>query len=354
MKILDRYIERTVIYTVLLVVLVLLGLELFVEFTREYADIGTGNYTFLHALVYIPMMLPLDTYQFFPMAGLLGSILGLGLLAAHSEIIVMRVSGCSVANITWAIIKAAIFLSVIMIILGEIVAPLSQKVAVSHKMAALSAGKTLATKEGYWVRDKDSFVHIDKSLGKGKVLGVTRYKFDSKNQLASVSFAKYGNYQDKIWTFFDVIKTNFNGNKAIASHIIQEKSDLILHPRLLGIKYTDSDQKFLPELFSYIKYRKQSGLDASRYEFVFWQRVVQPLATLVMIIIAVPFVFGPLRSANMGFRMLTGVILGITFYLLNQFAGSLSYVIDVPPLVVALVPTLFFAMLGGLVVVTKK
>ena len=351
MLIIHKYLTKTVISTIFLVVLLLLGLEIFIEFTREFPDVGTGDYGLLQVFAYVPMMLPLDVYQLFPMAGLLGSMMGLGILASHSELVVMRASGMSIFDITKAVLKAAALLAIVMFIVGEVFAPLLQHKANIYKTEALGSGQTLVTRHGgIWVRTGNNFVHIDKVLSRGQIEGITRYTFNDENRLQLSSFANSGQYENKKWIFYNVQQTNFQDNGTTNQNFAKQQWDMNLSPKLLGIADIDTDQKSLPELYTYIQYLKQSGLNYNNYQFTLWQRIFQPLATLVMILLAVPFVFGPLRTVTMGLRILTGIVMGFGFYILNQFVGPMSMVYQIPPFIAAILPTVVFSLLGAFMI----
>lgn len=346
MNIISKYIGKILASVIILVILVLAGLETFIEFSREFTEMGTGDYGLLQVLSFVPMILPSDIYQLFPMAGLLGSIIGLGLLAANSELIVMRANGVAIINITWSVLKVALIITFFMVIIGEVIGPQLQQLAVANKTAALSQGQTFLSRQGIWLRYKNNFIHINKMFEK-HIDTITKFSFDDQSRLQLISTAKSGDYQNDKWIFNNVKQTEFSENRTKSAKFDTQEWGINISPKVLGLTTFDTDQKSLPELFQYIKYRKQSGLDPSRYEFIFWQRSFQPLATLVMIILAVPFVFGPLRSASMGLRMLTGVITGFGFHILNQFLGPLSIVYQVPPIIAAIAPSLIFAALGG-------
>jgi len=346
-KIITKYLGITIITYILLVMLLLLGLQAFIEFTREFPHIGTGSYRLLQVLAYVPLLLPSDVYQFFPMAGLLGCVIALGLLASHSELIIMRAAGVSLVDITFAITKAAVILILIMTIVGEVLAPIAQKIAVRHRSVAMSGGQALLTSKGTWARSGDSFIHIDLVFGSKELKGITRYEFDANRKLKAASYAASGSYQNGGWLFKDVVQTTFTDEKTTSAAFPEQQWEITLNPRLLGMVHFDSDQKSLLQLYSYIKYRKQGGLNVESYEFIFWQRVFAPLATLIMILLAIPFVFGPLRSSTMGFRMLVGVMVGFSFHILNQFVGPMSVVYQVPPALAAMLPIMIFMGIGG-------
>lgn len=349
MKIISRYLATTITANIFLVILVLLGIEIFIEFTREFPDLGTGAYNLPEVMAFVPMILPADIYRLFPMAGLLGTIIGLGILASNSELIVIRSCGVSLNKITVSILKTALMLSLFMLLIGEGIAPILQHKAVANKTVAISNGQAYLTQKGLWLRDGNNFIHINQVLDHGYLKGITKYNFlPEDNTLNSISFAENAEYKNNAWIFKSITQTNLNKNNKTTNttNITEEQWNLKLKPRLLNLSSTDNEQKSLNELYHYIKYRNQSGLTTANDEFNLWQRIFQPLATLVMMLLAIPFVFGPLRSATMGLRMLAGVVVGFAFYIINQFIGPFSVVYQIPPILASILPTIIFASCG--------
>jgi lipopolysaccharide export system permease protein len=346
MRILQRYIGSTVITTILTVILVLTSLELFIEFTNEFSDMGTASYGLLQVLGYVGMRLPADIYQFFPMAGLLGSLIGLGLLDSRSELIVMRASGVSIAKITWAVIKAAFLIMMVAIFLGEVIGHFAQHTATSYKTKAMTNGQAIYTKQGTWMHDGQDFIRIGTIIGGKRLQNITRFQFDDKRNLRATSFAKQGVYKHGKWIFKNIDESIFVDNKITNKHYAEQQWNLKFNSRLLSLVNLDSDQRSLPQLYSYIHYLHANNLQGNRYEFNFWQRILQPLATLVMILLSIPFIFGPLRTVTMGVRILAGITTGSAFYLVNQFIEPISTVYQLPPLIVSSVPIVLVAILG--------
>lgn len=346
MLIIHKYLSKTIIHTTGLVVLLLVGLEAFIEFTREFHDMGTGYYGLMQVLAYVPMILPTNVCELFPMAGLLGCIMGLGMLASHSELVVLRASGISISNIAKVVLKCAAFLAVIMFVVSEFIAPMLQEKANTYKTEALGGGQTLVTTNGIWIHNNNNFIHIKKISPNDKIESVTRYAFNGDNKLLLASFAESGEYKNGQWIFHNVTQTNFQDNTTTTQTLSEQQWGFALNPKLLGVTSVDTDQKTLLELHTFIKYLKQSGLNYTQYEFIFWQRILQPFATLVMIMLAIPFVFGPLRNATMGLRMLTGITLGFSFRILNQFVGPLCMVYQIKPFIAAIMPTIIFFVFG--------
>jgi lipopolysaccharide export system permease protein len=346
MGILDRHIGKTIIGSTLVVVLVLLGMQSFIEFVTELQDIGKGNYGVLQALVYVPLSLPKDLYQLFPVAGLIGSLIGLGRLASQSELIVMRAAGVSKMQITCAVIKATIVMLIFATAIGEIVAPPAKKFAENYKTSAESGRDALQPRQGVWLRDGNNFIHINTVTPKGQLQGIVRYQFQQQHLLLA-SVARLGMFQEGQWVFTKVRQTEFFNHHTVTQNFAQQIWPVSFDPNLLGLVSIQTDQATLLDLHNYINYLKGSGLLASQYQFALWKRLLQPFATLVMICLAIPFIFGPLRTVTMGLRILIGVVIGFGFYTLNEFFGPFSMVYQIPPIWAASIPIVLFGIIDA-------
>ncbi len=345
-RILDNHIMLIIIYATLLVLLLLVGLQIFISFVGELGNIGNGHYDVFSALLFVVEMLPKNIYNFFPMVGLLGSLLGLGYLASHSELIVMRASGMSLWQISWAVIKAAILMLIVMTVIGEVVAPYSARAAITEKKIAESGTPMTNTLQGVWMRKNNNFIHINTVEPGKKLQGVSQYTFDNNHRLISASYAHEAVFQNNSWLLQEIQETLFNGDQVSTEEIPQAVWPININPSLLNISMTDPGEMSLVKLTQLIHFEHSHGLQVSNYMLVLWQRIFQPLATLVMILLAIPFVFGPLRSTSMGSRILIGVVVGFVFYLLNQFFGPLSVVYQIPPILGALTPTFLFSIVA--------
>lgn len=346
MSILNRYIAKTVIVASVSVIFAVLGLCFFIGLLNELRDIGTGDYGFMQAVGHVFLKLPHDLYQFFPMLVLLGGVLGLGILSSHHELIVMRASGVSVRKVVGAVLFAAILLIVFATLIGECIAPRAIFLANTHKATAENNGQAVATISGVWIHEGNNFLHIDRVIGKNHLEGVKRYEFDSEHHLLAAYFAKSLDFQGGQWELHDLVKTSFEKDKTVSKNFVTGTWNLKLNPNLLNVGMVEPEELSLPKLADYSKHLVENGLQANRFQFEFWKRIFQPLTTLVMILLAVPFVFGAPRSVTMGWRILFAVIIGFLFYILNAFLGQFSVVFQVSPLIAALIPTLVFACAG--------
>jgi lipopolysaccharide export system permease protein len=349
MKIIERYLGRTVISTTLSVLGVLLALFSLIQLIAETRDIGSGHYTLLSAFYYVLLKLPSQFYTFSPIAILLGTILGLSILARHSELTVLNANGVSLFQIAWSLFKATLLIVFFIVLIGEGLAPRAARLAESHKAFLTSSGQTLMTQQGaLWIRDGHNFIYIQSILNPMHLNNVSRYQFDDHNTLLKASFAKHVNYEKNSWAAYDVVTSNLSPKKITASAIKHEIWPLSFSPKLLNISIILPEQMSLKQLNEYIRYRKKNLLNTSQYSLAFWQRVLKPFAIWIMMCLAIPFTFKHLRSLATSLRTIAGISVGFGFYLLNEFFGPFAIVYQWPPFLAALLPLLIFMFIAAL------
>ncbi|MCW5588745.1 MAG: LPS export ABC transporter permease LptG [Legionellales bacterium] len=345
---LTRYLVITIISSILLVLTVLLGMDLFVQFLNEIDDIGQGHYHLLQAIGVAFLNMPQSVYQFFPMAGLVGSLLALGNLAQNSELIVMRAAGMSVWQIIRNVMLAAIIMMIPITFLGEWIAPHALQVATDKKMQAISGGQVLRNLNGSWVRDNNTFIYIRAVLSKQELQGIHWYHLNPRNmQVDEIGVAERAQFSQQHWQLIHANITTLDGLQKVSSQQYATISwQVNLHPHVLVLGNIDPDEMNLIQLWQYMQFRRHNNLQSSQYDLNFWQRILQPFASMIMILLAVPFIFGPLRGVTMGLRIITGVGMGILFYFANQLFGPFSMVYQFPAFWAAAIPIIVFAGIG--------
>jgi lipopolysaccharide export system permease protein len=346
MKILSRYLFKTIASSTLIVLLVFLGLDFFIQLMGEFKDVGDGNYTLWTAMSYVLMTMPNDLYTMFPMAGLLGALMGLGHLASNSELVVMRSSGMTLMQIVRVILGCILVFVLLVSLFYETIAPQLTHQAEIMRATARARGQAVATQYGVWVREGDSFFHFDAVKQDGTIEGLTRYQFDDTHHLTQVSYAASGAHQGNGWEVQSVHTTQIAADKTTATTETKAWWPLKLDPIIVRIAAIEPNEMTLWRLRQVIHYQRQNELRSTDYVLNFWQRMLMPLMACVMMFLAIPFIFGPLRSATMGLRLVAGISLGFLFYILNQFAGKFFLFSQIPPIFAVLTPLLLFAVVG--------
>lgn len=346
--ILDRYLGRTIAIHTGIVFLVLLALFSFTMFVTELGDVGKGRYTLTVAAQYVALSLPRLGHQLFPAIALLGTIIGLGVLASSSELLVLRASGVSILRIVSAAMKTGLILMAVATVLGEVLAPMTERAAVNLRSTALSEQAALMTSQGYWVRDGQSFVFIGNVFPDGSLGNIKIYEMGTAHQILAITHAARAFHVDESWMLQGIVRNNISEQGVRTEHISSQSWDSLLNPRIVGA--VSLSPEFLPmtALYQYIQYLQGNGLNAQVYEQAFWKKIMSPLATGVMVFLGVPFVFGPLRSVAIGQRVLVGVFVGIGFYIATQVVGFTGQVYALNPFLVVFFPICVFFLLGVL------
>ena len=94
------------------------------------------------------------------------------------------------------------------------------------------------------------------------------------------------------------------------------------------------------ELFRYIAHLDDHEQAAQRHEIQFWKKALYPLACLVMVALALPFAYLHARAGGVSLKVFGGIMLGISFVLLNNVAGHLGLLRDWTPWITAAAPSL--------------
>ena len=350
MKLLDRYIGVTVAGSTFIVLLVLLALFSFGSFVAELDAVGKGDYTLSVAAEYVLLTLPRIAYQLFPVVALLGSVIGLGVLAGNNELLVMRAAGVSVGRIAWSVMKVGLLWTVMAVILGEFIAPSTDRFAQTMHNTALVDRFAMTSQNGLWARDGQDFIHIRDVLADGVVGGVTIYQFDDKQRLLEVTKARTGQYSDGNWTLYQVVRSRIEPARVETQDLKQLEWRSLLTPDMIDVVVVKPDSLSLRGLLDYIDYLRDNGLDAEHYQLAFWHKIVLPVTTAVMVFLSIPFIFGPLRSVGIGQRIFVGTLVGIGFYLLGQLFGFAGLLYKLPIPLSAAFPTALFFILAVLLV----
>lgn len=336
MRKINRYVSGVVFKAIALTLLVLMSVDFIFGLIYQLSSIK-GNYTFSEALIYLALTAPRRLYTYVPFSCLIGCLSGLGVLANSSELVIIRSAGISTARIVWMSLRAALVFIFIALAVGEYITPYSEQMAEYRR--ATSIGKSIKhTQQEIWSREANEFIHFDAVLPNGVVYGVSRYNFNDNRKLLSASFTKQAIYQDGYWQEEDVAVTHFEENKSTVEKINSRQWNTKLTPNLLNILAVDPKSLSIRELYFYMTFLKNQHIKNAEYSLSFWQKLLKPLATASLVLVAISFIFGPLRSVTTGQRIFSGVVFGVLFELIQRLLGPSSLVFGFSPLFAVLLP----------------
>lgn len=353
MNILSFYIMRTVFLSVLGVMAILSGLYIIFTFIAEVGDLGRGTYDSLKAMEYVLLGLPANMYLMMPISGLLGSLIGLGLLANHSELVIMRAAGLSIRKIGLGVLAASVILAVLTFVLGSFLGPWLQSEADFVRESAIEGQDFLWTSQSLWLKDGDNFVYVGKILDDGVLENVVKYNVQD-SRLTSIISAPSAAYINQHWVLKQAKITDYsellnNTNYLIQNNLkpivtVKHNASLVWSslaaPALLATIASNSQNLTLLGLVHFVAYQLENGLDATAYQLKLWRLIFQPLSVMMLMLMALPFVFGPLRSKALGWQLISGLFFGLGFFFLDRFFGPFSQIYHWPPILGASLPCL--------------
>jgi lipopolysaccharide export system permease protein len=321
------------------VLAVLVAIFTFFAFIDQLEDVGRGSYTLWKAATFVVLMSPSLTYQLFPMAALIGSLIGFGTLMRNGEVTVIRAAGVSKQRLVGSVLKSAWAMLVLVLLLGEGLAPPGLRMADDLRSASLGTRPNLRTASGFWARDGRSYVNIRQILPGDQLRDIYIYEFDDLNRLHSSTYAESAHYVDGGWILENIARTDLDDEGMRSRKLPEAAWDSIIKPDLLAMVAVNPDSLGIVSLARYIRFLSANAGDTQRYQHALWRKLSYPMALIAMVLLAIPMVLRADRSVSVGQRVLVGAMIGLGFHLANQAAGHLGVVYDVPPILSAGAPT---------------
>lgn len=341
-SLLDRLIARHILYSTLLVLNVLVALAVFFVLIDALKDYGTANFGMFELVKYVVLRQPQQVYELSPIGALIGTIMGLSTLALNSELTAMRAAGVSVARIVTATLKVGMLFAVVILLVGEYVVPVSENMAQTGRARALETPLQKKS-SGIWLRSGTSFVNIGEVLPDLSLLRMNIYVFGQDNRLRSQTSAQRARHEGGAWRLEDVSESLIVGNEAVQTRRVAEEDwHSALTPEVVSVFAIRPQSLSLQQLHYYIGHLQENNQDTRNFRLVFWQKSFMPLATLIMVLLATPFVFRHIRSGGMSHRVFIGIMLGLVFIIFHKSLGYFGALYAFPPVAAALLPILVF------------
>jgi lipopolysaccharide export system permease protein len=339
-NVLVRYIVIEILKGSFAALVVLWALTSLFTLADELKDLGTGNYGLKQVFLYVALMMPQYIYELMPSAALLGSLFVMGGMGNHRELIAMRVSGMSVMQIIKAVILTGLILVAISILIGEFIAPEAERNARVMRNKAQHEQLVMRSLYGLWLRDGNKFINVKQVLEEGKLADVSVYELDEDRRLRMVSHIERADYLgNEKWHLRAIKQTEISSRQIFADEFSESDWQSSIDPGLLDIVVVDPENLSLIDLATYIEFLQKNNQKSQKFELAFWGRLINPLISIVMLLVSVPFVIGIQRGVSVGARMLIGVFIGLSFNILDNITGRMGLVYDLNPAVMAVLPS---------------
>ena len=347
---LHRHLIGRILRSVTFVLAIIIAIGAGIQLVGQLEDVGTQNYGFVEAATYVALRMPRLAFETLPAAALLGALLALGNMAVHRELVVMRASGVSPFQMLLAVGTAGVALMLVMALLGESLAPSLGAYAREMRSAALMEEGAAASGQSAWLRDGNRIINLRRPGDESEfAAGVQIFELADDTALAQVATAdSTGVEATNDWLLFDYAETRFLESGATARREPRVRLEFDLSPDLLQRSVVREDLLDTPALTRYIEFLAGNGMDSGRYVGAYWRRIANMVSVVFMAMLALPFVFGSLRSAGTGARMTVGIVIGLVYYVSVQLSANTGEVFELDPVIVAWAPTAALILITGI------
>ncbi len=341
----DRLVAFSVLGSLLTVWLVLTGFDAVTHFLRQLANVGKNDYTVTDAMVYVLVTLPRRAYEMFGNAALIGGLLGLGGLAGSGELTALRAAGLSRLRIAGSATGVVAVLIVGVVILGETAAPWGDQQAQAMELRMRSGNLRMSSASGLWARGRNDIInargttlkHHD-GLSEIQLSDVRVFSFSPDGQLSRFQWAKTATHDGRQWNLHDVRSTTLDAQGTHSTTVPNQPWQSNLNPQVLAQSVVRPQYLSMRDLRRNMDYLESNGESPGSYAVAFWGRALYPFNVLVLVLCAMPFAFGTLRSGGLGKRLFVGMLLAIGWYFMQQAMVNFGTVYGLPPLLANLLP----------------
>ena len=345
LRTLERYFARQIYGAVLFVLLGFLALFAFFDLIKELGDLGTGEYHLPQVFTYVALSTPAHAYELLPIAVLIGTLYVLAQLASNSEYTVMRGSGLSPGRAGYALAKIGLGFVAATFVIGEWVAPHAEETAQKVRLRAMSSLIGTGLESGLWFKDEGSFINVREARQANQLAGVRIFEFDPGYRLRQMTAAERAEYRGGgRWQLLDVVQTEFTAQGPRTDRFKEREWRSAVSPDLLDALIVKPERMSAWALHKYTQHLAGNKQKTERYEIALWKKLFYPIATLVMMALALPFAYMHARAGMVGVKVFLGIMLGIFFHMLNSLFSHIGLLHNWPPLAAAVVPSAAFLL----------
>ncbi|RQR37763.1 MULTISPECIES: LPS export ABC transporter permease LptG [unclassified Burkholderia] len=372
MRLYEKYFARQIYVTFIFILFAFSGLFFFFDLISELNSVGHGNYKFGYAVLRVALQTPSRFYEIIPVAALISAIYVFAQMAANSEFTIFRVSGLATNQALRSLLKIGVPLVIITYLIGEFVGPYADQLSERVRLQALGASVSSNFQSGVWVKDTlaarengeqvTRFVNVGSLSPDSTISNVRIYEFDSKFQLQNVRIAQTGRYEPPgHWLLKGVTETELTpikpigGEPADALNPVYRSQQVTLPeyrlrsdltPQILSVLLVSPERMSLINLFRYIQHLRENQQDTQRYDIALWRKLLYPFAVFVMLVLSLPFAYLHTRAGVVGVKVFGGIMLGMSFQLLNTLFSHIGTLNTWPAPLTAATPGLIYLALG--------
>jgi lipopolysaccharide export system permease protein len=344
---LERYIAIATLKALGLVSAGMTFLFSLLEFVDQLHDVGKGHYRLIDACLYVLLTAPARFLQLMPPAMLFACLFALGGLAARAELTVMRASGVSPGRIVGSVFKLAAVILVALFLMAQFVIPPAQQLAQTQRASRLSTVDAVRSNGSFWAAGDHQFLNVRRFANANVPIDIYLYEFAASGELQSLIQAERAEVRpDGTWLLEGVSRKRYGGTPFDTERLASLVWQSFLRPRQSSLLTLPADSMQPLDLYRYVRDLERRHQPAAHYTQELWAKIDIPLAMAAMILIAVPFVFGLLRTQGIGQRIMIGTMIGMIFSLTQQITTYLGQLLNLTPALTATAPSIVLMALA--------
>ena len=370
-KIYERYFAKQIYASFGFILFALVALFLFFDVLSELGSVN-AKYTLSLALLHVLLKVPSRMVEIIPIAGLIGSIYVFAMMASQSEFTIFRVAGLDIKRSLFTLGKVSLPIVVFTLLISEVLGPYAESLSERIRMQALGSTFSSQFRSGVWVKDqlRDSdgsgpirpgvrYVNVGTIDQNDQIRQIRMYEFDPNYRLLSIRSAASGRFDNRgIWELNDVSETRFTERRSndpldavysAQTKVIPKLSlESQVTPQILNVLLISPEKMSIVSLGRFILHLQDNKQDMQRHAIAFWKKVIYPFIIFVMLALALPFAFMKVRAGSVGIKVFGGIMLGMSFQLLNTLFSSIGLLGALPAFLTAIFPPLVYLVLAFL------
>ena len=370
-KIYERYFAKQIYASFGFILFALVALFLFFDVLSELGSVN-AKYTLSLALLHVLLKVPSRMVEIIPIAGLIGSIYVFAMMASQSEFTIFRVAGLDIKRSLFTLGKVSLPIVVFTLLISEVLGPYAESLSERIRMQALGSTFSSQFRSGVWVKDqlRDSdgsgpirpgvrYVNVGTIDQNDQIRQIRMYEFDPNYRLLSIRSAASGRFDNRgIWELNDVSETRFTERRSndpldavysAQTKVIPKLSlESQVTPQILNVLLISPEKMSIVSLGRFILHLQDNKQDMQRHAIAFWKKVIYPFIIFVMLALALPFAFMKVRAGSVGIKVFGGIMLGMSFQLLNTLFSSIGLLGALPAFFTAIFPPLVYLVLAFL------
>jgi lipopolysaccharide export system permease protein len=346
MKTLNRYLAKEVALSALMVAIALVMLWVFYDLLARLGALKALNAA--QFAVLLAATIPSHLYELLPVAALIGTLFALAQLASNSEYGVMRTSGVSIQQISGVLLSVSLAIATVVFVVGEYVVPKAEQLIL--RIEAFSGTRPMVARtfaSGFWFKDGNTFINIGSVLPDGALRNVRVFEYSDSTHLGRTIVAEGATFEaGQQWRLDRATETTFNPQVNV-KNLPSMAWTTVLTPNMLSVLQVEPERLSIAGLWEYIAHLRANKQDSRRFEVALWGKFFYPLATCVLMLLALPFAQIQQRAGGVGMRIFVGILLGLVFIVCNKLFSYLALLHEWPPFLGAILPGIIFLGAGA-------